>query len=136
MGYSRSDNNSRSDSSRSGINSRRSDNNSTGNRRKTEKEKREQTKAFFEKREKQPFYQRQLKGRTGAQPGDYVVITDGKKNVTTRINLKNHPFAGREVGDRVSIKGQDWYLKRILYEGTRAYTEVYDADTERENFGY
>lgn len=84
-----------------------------------------------------PFYQTKLKGnKHGAQQGDYVMISDGKKKITTRINLPNHPFAKKEVGEMVVIKGVEWYLIRIFQQGTAAYNKIYDADTQREHFGY
>ena len=64
------------------------------------------------------------------------MISDGKKKVTTRINLPNHPFAKKEVGEMVVIKGVEWYLIRIFQQGTAAYNKIYDADTQREHFGY
>ncbi|MBE6005210.1 MAG: hypothetical protein E7232_14250 [Lachnospiraceae bacterium] len=83
-----------------------------------------------------PFYQTKLKGKSGAQVGDYVMISDGKKKVTTRINLPSHPFAKKEVGEMVVIKGVEWYLIRIYIQGTAAYNKIFDADTQREHFGY
>ena len=83
-----------------------------------------------------PFYKTQLKGKSGAQQGDYIIISDGKKKVTTRINLPSHPFAKKEVGEMVTIKGVEWYLIRILHQGTAAYKKVYDEDTQREHYGY
>ncbi|ETP73735.1 hypothetical protein UYO_0372 [Lachnospiraceae bacterium JC7] len=83
-----------------------------------------------------PFYQTKLKGKSGAQVGDYVMISDGKKKITTRINLPNHPFAKKEVGEMVVIKGVEWYLIRIFIQGTAAYNKIFDADTQREHFGY
>lgn len=82
-----------------------------------------------------PAYKRN-KPKKGAQQGDYVIISDGKKKVTSRINLPSHPFAKKEVGDMVLIKGVEWYLVRILQQGTAAYKKIYDADTQREHFGY
>ncbi len=79
---------------------------------------------------------KKLQGKKGAQQGDYIIISDGKKKVTTRINLSSHPFAKKEVGDMVYIKGVEWYLIRIIHQGTAAYNEIYDADTQREHFGY
>ncbi|SFG73453.1 hypothetical protein [Oribacterium sp. WCC10] len=90
---------------------------------------------FGDKKPK-PFYNTKLKGKKGAQQGDYVMISDGKKKVTTRINLPNHPFARKEVGDMVIIKGVEWYLIRIFQQGTAAYNKIYDEDTQREHFGY
>ena len=49
-----------------------------------------------------PYYQTKLQGRTGAQPGDYVIISDGKQEITTRVNLASHPFCKKKVGDRVA----------------------------------
>ncbi|OON86945.1 hypothetical protein BXO88_05220 [Oribacterium sp. C9] len=83
-----------------------------------------------------PFYQTKIKGKSGAQVGDYVMISDGKKKITTRINLPNHPFAKKEVGEMVVIKGVEWYLIRIFIQGTAAYNKIFDADTQREHFGY
>ncbi|MBP3239382.1 MAG: hypothetical protein J6M92_02415 [Oribacterium sp.] len=83
-----------------------------------------------------PYYQTKLKGKSGAQVGDYVMISDGKKKVTTRINLPSHPFAKKEVGEMVVIKGVEWYLIRIYIQGTAAYNKIFDADTQREHFGY
>ena len=83
-----------------------------------------------------PYYQTKLQGRTGAQPGDYVIISDGKQEITTRVNLASHPFCKKKVGDRVTIKAVEWTLVRILYQGSEAYHKVFDADTQREHFGY
>ena len=83
-----------------------------------------------------PYYQTKLQGRTGAQPGDYVIISDGKQEITTRVNLGSHPFCKKKVGDIVSIKTVQWKVIRILYQGTEAYHKVFDADTQREHFGY
>ena len=83
-----------------------------------------------------PYYQRKLVGHTGAQMGDYVIMTNGKRKVTTRINLMSHPFAKKDAGDRVSIKGEEWVLIHIIHQGTEEYHKVYDADTERDHFGY
>ena len=83
-----------------------------------------------------PYYQTKLQGRTGAQPGDYVIISDGKQEITTRVNLASHPFCKKKVGDRVTIKAVEWTLVRILYQGSESYHKVFDADTQREHFGY
>ncbi len=83
-----------------------------------------------------PYYLTKLEGRTGARPGDYVIISDGKKKVTTRVNLASHPFCTKKVGDIVTIKAVQWTLVRILYQGSEAYHKVYDADTQREHYGY
>ena len=83
-----------------------------------------------------PYYLTKLEGRTGARPGDYVIISDGKQKVTTRVNLANHPFCKKKVGDVVTIKAIQWTLVRILYQGSEAYHKVYDADTQREHYGY
>ena len=82
-----------------------------------------------------PDYKKK-KPKKGAQQGDYVIISDGKKKVTSRINLPSHPFAKKEVGDMVLIKGVEWYLIRIIQQGTAAYNKLYDSDTQREHFGY
>ena len=42
----------------------------------------------------------------------------------------------KKVGDRVTIKAVEWTLVRILYQGSEAYHKVFDADTQREHFGY
>lgn len=83
-----------------------------------------------------PYYQTKLQGHTGARPGDYVIISDGKQEITTRVNLSSHPFCKKNVGDTVTIKAVQWTLIRILYQGTDAYHKVFDADTQREHFGY
>lgn len=83
-----------------------------------------------------PFYQTRIAGKTGAQPGDYVIISNGREEITTRVNLSSHPFARKDIGTRVSIKGESWKLIRILHQGTQEYNRVYDADTEREHYGY
>lgn len=83
-----------------------------------------------------PYYQTKLQGRTGAQPGDYVIISDGRQEITTRVNLSSHPFCKKKVGDIVTIKAVQWKLVRILYQGTDAYHKVFDADTQREHYGY
>ena len=83
-----------------------------------------------------PFYQTKIVGKTGAQPGDYVIISNGREEITTRVNLSSHPFAKKDVGAQVSIKGENWKLLRILHQGTQEYHRVYDADTEREHYGY
>lgn len=83
-----------------------------------------------------PYYLTKLEGRTGARPGDYVIISDGKQKVTTRVNLASHPFCKKKVGDVVTIKSIQWTLVRILYQGSEAYHKVYDADTQREHYGY
>ena len=48
----------------------------------------------------------------------------------------SHPFAMKDAGDRVSIKGEEWVLIHIIHQGTEEYHKVYDADTERDHFGY
>ena len=63
-----------------------------------------------------PYYQTKLQGRTGAQPGDYVIISDGKQEITTRVNLASHPFCKKKVGDRV--------------EAGEAIAEIHAADME------
>ena len=88
------------------------------------------------KSSQRPFFNTKLKGKSGAQQGDYIIISDGKKKVTTRINLPSHPFAKKEVGEMVTIKGVEWYLIKILHQGTAAYKRVYDEDTQREHYGY
>ncbi len=89
----------------------------------------------FSKSGKQSGFKK-LQGKKGAQQGDYIIISDGKKKVTTRINLSSHPFAKKEIGDVVYIKGVQWYLIKIIHQGTAAYNAIYDADTQREHFGY
>lgn len=83
-----------------------------------------------------PHYNTVIAKKTGAQQGDYVIISNGKEEITTRINLSSHPFAKKDVGTTISIKGERWKLLRILHQGTQEYNRVYDADTERQHYGY
>ncbi len=76
------------------------------------------------------------KETTGARRGDYVVIGNGNQKVTTRVSTEDHPFCGQEPGFRTKIKGGSWKLLRIIHQGTEEYHKVYDADTQREHYGF
>jgi hypothetical protein len=79
---------------------------------------------------------RHYEKKDGAQRGDYVIISDGKRRIQTRVSTDDHPFYKKKPGDTATIKGIRYTLVRLIRQGTEEYHKVYDHDSEREHYGF
>lgn len=64
--------------------------------------------------------------------GDYVFVSDavsGEERVM-RIAGKKHPFEGKKIRDRVSLRGQEQVVTRIIKAGTKEFFEFRLAHPE------